>query len=161
MDDTGYRRLWPGEPFQPGRVFEMNDRRAIIVGICKARPTFQTFPIVYTRYSQATLFVPRERKLMSFVLAQGEKSLTAQEACDRITEQTRLRAMTREDFAWATINYYMTRTGIPINFGTTVLLGFLVGTAIAGQTFYTFTVENLKQFGVSRRWALATFVLSA
>ena len=25
--------------------------------------------------------------------------------------------------------------------------GFLVGTAIAGQTFYNFTIENLKQFG--------------
>jgi putative ABC transport system permease protein len=38
-------------------------------------------------------------------------------------------------------------TGIPINFGITVFLGFLVGTAIAGQTFYNFTIENLKQFG--------------
>ena len=27
------------------------------------------------------------------------------------------------------------------------MLGFLVGTAIAGQTFYNFTLENLKQFG--------------
>lgn len=27
------------------------------------------------------------------------------------------------------------------------MLGFLVGTAIAGQTFYLFTIENIKQFG--------------
>ena len=27
------------------------------------------------------------------------------------------------------------------------MLGFLVGTAIAGQTFYNFTLENIKQFG--------------
>ena len=27
------------------------------------------------------------------------------------------------------------------------MLGFLVGTAIAGQTFYNFTIENIKQFG--------------
>ena len=46
-----------------------------------------------------------------------------------------------------TINYYLKYTGIPINFGITALLGFLVGTAIAGQTFYNFTIENLKQFG--------------
>ena len=50
----------------------------------------------------------------------------------------------------------MEKTGIPINFGITVVLGFIVGTAIAGQTFYLFTVENLKQFGRSRRWASAT-----
>ena len=43
--------------------------------------------------------------------------------------------------------YYMVYTGIPINFGITAFLGFLVGTAIAGQTFYNFTLENLRQFG--------------
>ncbi len=43
--------------------------------------------------------------------------------------------------------YYLKYTGIPINFGITAMLGFLVGTAIAGQTFYNFTIENLKQFG--------------
>ena len=48
---------------------------------------------------------------------------------------------------WDTIDYYLKYTGIPINFGITALLGFLVGTAIAGQTFYNFTLENLKQFG--------------
>ncbi len=46
-----------------------------------------------------------------------------------------------------TINYYLLYTGIPFNFGITALLGFLVGTAIAGQTFYNFTIENIKQFG--------------
>ena len=46
-----------------------------------------------------------------------------------------------------TMLYYLQHTGIPINFGTTVILAFLVGCAIAGQTFYLFTVENLKQFG--------------
>ena len=48
---------------------------------------------------------------------------------------------------WLTIGYSMRSTGIPVNFGITVALGFIVGTAIAGQTFYLFTLENLKQFG--------------
>src|SRR5688500_18702606 len=46
-----------------------------------------------------------------------------------------------------TVEYFMKYTGIPINFGIAVLLGFIVGVAIAGQTFYSFTIENLKQFG--------------
>jgi putative ABC transport system permease protein len=147
MDEAGYRYLWPGEPIELGRTFEMNDRRAVLVGICKASPTFQTFPIVYARYSQATQFVPHERKLMSFVLAQPAEGLTAEEVCTRITQQTGLRAETREQFIWTTMWYYMIRTGIPINFGITVALGFIVGTAIAGQTFYLFVIENLRQFG--------------
>jgi putative ABC transport system permease protein len=147
MDEAGYHQLWPNEPFELGKTFEMNDRRAVLVGVCKARRTFQTFPIVYTRYSQAIGFVPRERKVLSFVLANPEPGLNSHEVCDRITAQTGLQALSRDDFSWKTIWYFMQKTGIPINFGITVVLGFIVGTAIAGQTFYLFTLENLKQFG--------------
>lgn len=147
MDKEGFEQLWPGEPLTVGKTFEMNDRHAEIVGICKARRTFATFPVVFTRYSQATLFAPPERKVMSFVLANGEPGLDPREVCRRIEEQTGLAALTQQDFADKTIWYYMKNTGIPMNFGITVFLGFLVGTAIAGQTFYLFTLENLKQFG--------------
>ena len=46
-----------------------------------------------------------------------------------------------------TVEYFMKNTGIPINFGIAVALGFIVGTAIAGQTFYNFTLDNLRHFG--------------
>jgi putative ABC transport system permease protein len=147
MDEAGYRQLWPNEPLRVDKVFEMNDHRARVVGVCKARQTFQTFPIVYARYSQAVAFAPQERKIMSFILANPQPGLTSQEVCQRITDQTGLRALTQDQFAWVTVDYYLRKTGIPINFGITVLLGFIVGTAIAGQTFYLFTIENLKQFG--------------
>jgi putative ABC transport system permease protein len=147
MDEAGYRQLWPNEPLRVGKVFEMNDHRAMVVGVCKARQTFQTFPIVYARYSQAIAFAPQERKIMSFILANPQPGLTSREVCQRITDQTGLRALTQDQFAWVTVDYYLRKTGIPINFGITVLLGFIVGTAIAGQTFYLFTIENLKQFG--------------
>ena len=57
-------------------------------------------------------------------------------------------ARSTEDFKDLTVQYYLKYTGIPINFGVSVLFGFLVGAAIAGQTFYNFTLENLKYFGV-------------
>ena len=147
LDDAGYRRIWPGEPYRLGQTFEMNDRRAVVVGITKASRTFQSFPIVYTRYSQAVLFAPPERKVLSFVLADAAPGLPAEEVCRRIESRTGLQALTRSQFLWKTIAYYLEKTGIPINFGITVFLGFLVGTAIAGQTFYLFTVENIRQFG--------------
>ncbi len=147
LDEAGFKYLWPGEPFALGKTLELNDRRAVLVGICKASPPFQTFPIMYTRYSQATLFAPPERKLLSFVLAAPKEGRDAEEVCRRIGEQTGLKAMTGDDFSWMTIRYYIRYTGIPFNFGITVLLGFIVGVAIAGQTFYLFTLENLKQFG--------------
>ena len=147
MDQRGAEQLWPNDPHRLGRVFEMNDRRAVLVGLCTASKTFQTFPVVYTRYTQAVRFMPPERKTLSFILAQQDPAVSVEAACGAIEQRTGLKAVTREGFIWKTINYYLSNTGIPVNFGMTVLLGFLVGTAVAGQTFYLFTVENLRQFG--------------
>jgi putative ABC transport system permease protein len=164
MDDAGYKRIWPNEPFRLGRVFEMNDRRAVLVGLTKASRTFQSFPIVYTRYSQAVLFAPPERKVLSFVLVDSQPGVPAEEVCRRIEEQTGLQAVTKQQFIWKTIRHYLAKTGIPVNFAITVLLGFLVGTAIAGQTFYLFTVENIRQFGALKamgtsNWTILVMVL--
>ena len=147
MDVVGYGKLWPGEPFERGRTIEMNDRRAVVVGLARARKTFQSFPVVYSRYSQAIRFAPPERKVLSFVLAEPAPGEDATEVARRISDQTGLQALTRKEFLRKTIVYYLLHTGIPLNFGITVFLGFLVGTAIAGQTFYLFIVENIRQFG--------------
>ena len=147
MDEEGFKYLWPDQPLAVGRVLEMNDHRAVIVGICKASRTFQTFPVLYTRYHQALQYIPQERKVMSFVLARAEPGLTPAAVCARIRQQTGREALTRNEFVWRTMSYYLRRTGIPVNFGITVTLGFIVGCAIAGQTFYTFVLENLNQFG--------------
>jgi putative ABC transport system permease protein len=147
MDVAGYHYLWPGQPLEVGKTFEMNDHRAVLVGICKASRTFQTFPVLYTRYHQALTFSAQERRVLPFVLAKGDPGVPRDEVCRRIETRTGLRALTRDQFAWQTMGYYIRRTGIALNFGITVALGFIVGCAIAGQTFYTFVLENLNQFG--------------
>jgi putative ABC transport system permease protein len=147
MDEVGYHYLWPDQPLRVGRTFEMNDHRAVLVGICKSSRTFQTFPILYTRYNLALQFVPQERRILPFVLVKAKSGQSLSEVCERISAQTGLEALPREEFGWRTVRYYMRRTGIPINFGLTVVLGFVVGCAIAGQTFYTFVLENINQFG--------------
>jgi putative ABC transport system permease protein len=155
IDKAGYEYMWPDESYKLGRVFEMNDRRAVLVGVCKASAPFTTLPIIYTRYSQAARFVPRERNLMSFVLVKPQEGLRAEEVCQRIKEQTGLMALTQEQFFWKTIAYFLASTGIPVNFGITIALGFIIGVAIAGQTFYLFTIENLKQFGALKAMGLS------
>jgi len=147
MDQAGYKYLWPREPLRVGRTLELNDHRAVVVGICKASPTFQTFPVLYTRYQQALQFSPQERRSLPFILVKAEPGVPQRDVCARIDAQTGLRALTRDEFSWQTISYYLRRTAIPQNFAITVVLGFVVGCAIAGQTFYAFVLENLPQFG--------------
>jgi putative ABC transport system permease protein len=154
IDVTGYRLLWPGEPLRLGKELEINDHRAVVRGIGKASKTFDTWPILYARYSQLTRYLPPQRRLLTYILAQGEPGLPPKEVCRRVEEQTGLCALTREEFIRKTMRYYLRRTGIPMNFGIMVVLGFLVGTAIAGQTFYLFTLENLRHFGVLKAMGL-------
>jgi putative ABC transport system permease protein len=155
VDLAGYHLLWPGQPLELGRTLEMNDRRAVLVGICQASAPFQTAPIVYSRYRDAALYAPSQRNQMSFVLARAEAGRDPREVARQVHEQTGLQALTSQDFARKTMVYYLRSTGIPANFGITVGLGFIVGIAIAGQTFYLFTVENLKQFGALKAMGLS------
>ncbi len=167
VDKVGLRKLFPGQKGEDsapadlrrfvGRELEMNDRRAVIVGICEATRTFQSSPVVYTTYSRAKHYVPRERKILSYVLAKTEPGLDPKVVAGRIKIQTGLGAQTSDEFTDMTILYYITYTGIPINFGITAALGFLVGTAIAGQTFYNFTLDNLKQFGALKAMGATNF----
>lgn len=159
MDEFGWRYLYGKEPFSPGKTLEMNDQRAVIVGLCECNPTFQTFPILYCTYSQAIQYMPQERKTLTFILGKADDGHAVTDVCQRIHDQTGLKAQTTEEFFWSTIDYYMNRTGIPINFGITVMLGFIVGCAIAGQTFYLFTIENLKQFGALKAMGVSNLRL--
>jgi len=147
IDRAGYLLLFPGEPLELGRTLEMNDHLVRIVGISEASAPFASFPIIHARYSDAVHFQGRERSQMAFVLARGEPGISAEELTRRITTATGLKARTRDEFRWDCIRYYLENTGIPVNFGITIAIALIVGLVVSGQSFYLFTVENLRQFG--------------
>jgi putative ABC transport system permease protein len=147
IDKAGYEYMWGQEPYQIGRTFQLNDRRAVLVGVCKVAPPFFSDPIIYARYSQAARYVPRERNLMNYILVKPKEGLDHAQLCRGIEERTGRMALTRWQFFWKTVRYFLSSTGIPVNFGITITLGFIVGAAVTGQTLYLFIVESLKQFG--------------
>ena len=134
-------------PLKIGDTMELNDHRAVVTGICEVSRTFQSQPVIYTTFSRSVAYAPPERKLMSFVMVKAKPGQDLQELCQRIRRTTGLAAYTKNDFKMLTVRYYLKYTGIPINFGITVCLGFIVGIAIAGQTFYNFTLDNIRYFG--------------
>jgi putative ABC transport system permease protein len=147
VDRAGYILLFPGESFELGRTVEMNDHKVTIVGISEAAAPFVSLPVMHARYSEAVNFLGRERTQLSFIIARPSSGVAPETLTQRIATQTGLRARTTNQFMWDSILYYMRNTGIPINFGITIGVALLVGTVVAGQTFYLFTLENLKQFG--------------
>jgi len=150
MDEAGYKFMWPNQPLKLGRYVELNDNRLIINAICDVPPTFYTFPIVYTTYEKAVEMAPPQRNVLPFILVKVKPGESIQTVKKRIHAQTQLQAHTSNEFAWRSINYVLTRTGIPINFSITIILGALIGAAVTAQTFYIFVVENLRQFAAMK-----------
>lgn len=147
IDAVGAIKLF-GKGVDPvGTRLELNDRRAIIRGVVDINPTFTSQVTLFTRYSNALSFLPGTRNRMTFVLAQSSAGLTPNQVAARVTKQTGLRARTRDEFAQDGVDFIIQNTGIPINFGITVVLGVIVGIAIVGLTFSLFIRDNIKQFG--------------
>jgi putative ABC transport system permease protein len=147
IDDVGAERLFPGGVDPVGRVLELNDRRAVIVGVVDTIPSFTSQVLLYTRYSNALSFVPGTRNRLSFVAARAAAPETPEVVAKRIMAQTGLKVRTRDEFAADGRNFIVENTGIPINFGITVALGVIVGIAIVGLTLSLFIRDNIKQFG--------------
>ena len=155
VDRAGYQLLYPGEPERLGRSIELNDHRVTIVGISDPPAPFLSFPVMHARYSEAVQFQGQERKQLSYVLAKPAAGITPEQLCSRIEKATGLRARTTDQFRWDCIRYYLRNTGIPVNFGITIFIALVVGTVVAGQTFYLFTIDNLRQFGTLKAIGVA------
>lgn len=145
---ASYSKEYGKIPLRVGDVMELNDHRGIVVGICSVSRTFQSQPVVYTTYQNATYFVPAQRKLLSFIIAKSKPGIDPKALCRKISSITGLAAYTSRDIDYLTLKYYIKYTGIFVNFGVAIFLGFIIGTTIAGQTLYNFTMDNLPYFGI-------------
>ena len=147
IDDTGTTQFFPPGISPIGERLELNDQRAVILGIADSIPSFTSTVVLYTRFSNALNFVPGTRNRLSFVLVGVSDGQTPEGVAARIEAETGLKAQTRDQFARAGVDFIIENTGIPTNFGITVFLGFVVGVAIVGLTFSLFIRDNIKQFG--------------
>jgi putative ABC transport system permease protein len=146
VNPAGFRLLFPDQELDLGRELELNDRRAKIVAIVDASPAFSANLSIYTRYSLATRYTNNGRNQLSFILVKSADGLTPQQVAERVQERTGLQARTSDEFRWMSILYVLANTGIPVSFGTVVLLGAIIGVAIVGLTFNQFVLENIKQY---------------
>ena len=138
----------PPEPIGVGDILEFNDTRALVVGIARSTPSFMSQPVVFTTYNRAKTLALSERKMLSFVLAKAKQGEAPEAVARRISAETGLAAYSSEEFKQASLEHIVKHTNILVNIGFVVLIGFVVGTAVTGQIFYNFTLDNLRYFGV-------------
>ncbi len=142
-----------------GDWIELNDRQCRIVGISHNPRPFLSQPIIYTTLTRAQSIAPPERRTISYVLARTQPGADVALVKSAIADATGLNAYSRREFGFKTIGYYIRNTGIPVNFGVTVLLGCIVGIAISGQTFYLFILDNLRTLAALKAMGASTMQL--
>ncbi len=147
-------------PLAVGDTLEINDKRAVVVGYIKATRNFVLQPQIYTTYSNALSYSAPGRRKLNYVLVKVKDGQNLQNICQKIETKTALKAYTASEFGDVSLNYWMKNTGIPINFGISVLLGFIVGAAIAGQTFFSFVQENIKHYAALKAMGLRSGLLA-
>jgi len=166
IDDLAVKRLANvrGQAVKVGDIFEINDIEARVVGICEAMNSFTGGPFVWTTYERALQYTPPTRKMLSAIIAAPKPGLSADQVSEDIEKTTGMRSYTNDfksprDFNMRTIWWYVKNTGIPISFGTTVIVGFIVGMAISCQTFYAFVLENIRHLGALKAMGASNSML--
>lgn len=162
IDQVGVEKFSKkGNRIRIGTTFEINDKRAQVVAICHANRSFLAQPYVYTTYDRALQYAKPQRKMLSCVLVEPKPGVSPDALAARINTVPGLRAFARDDLFWTTILWYIKNTGIPISFGTVVILGVIVGIAIAGQTFYLFVYDNLRYLAALKAMGARMPILTA
>jgi putative ABC transport system permease protein len=133
---------------QIGDIREIGRNRARVVGFTQGVLGFLVTPYVFTTIDRAAEYLGRKQDLASYFLVQADDGASPAEVCRRIHERLPdLEAYTRDEYAGATIAYWLQRTGLGISFGAATALGLVVGLVIVGQTLYASVLDRLVEFG--------------
>lgn len=130
-----------------GTTFEINDHRGVVVAVAKvALGGLFGAPTLYTTYTRAIKTLPTSRATISYILVQPKSDRDIPYIKQQVSE-CGYTALTAEEFMAKNASYYTFKTGMGMNILMMTLISFIVGLSIAGQTFYTFVLENLDKFG--------------
>jgi len=144
VHDTEFAKL---ENPRIGTEFQMNDHRAVVVGIARvARSSLFGVPTLYTTYNRAIQYIPSARFTTSYILVEPV-DLASVAQIKRAVERLGYLALTREEFDMRIARFYEFQTGVGMNILLMTVISFVVGLSISAQTFYTFILENLERFG--------------
>lgn len=151
----------PPTPVGIGSTLELNDKRATVVGIHQGTPGFQSQPVIYTTYARAKSFLSPERKILSFILVKLKDPADAPRVSADIRKYTGLAAYTSVEFRNLSHQFFLFKSGIFLNFAISSIIAFAIGGGIAGQTFYNFTLDHLRYFGVLKAMGASNTLLLA
>ena len=156
VDESAMKRL--GD-IQVGEYRDVLWHRLQIVGISRGVKSFTTAPIIFTSFNLAqSLVTYMGSDSTVFVVAKVSPGHFVREVVDSL--QKKLKGVDVYDsgsFSRKTRLYWTMETGVGFSFMLTILISFLIGMLIVGQTIYNSTMEHIKEFGTLKALGASNF----
>lgn len=146
VDESAKKRL--GD-IRVGDYRDILFRRLQIVGISEGVRSFTTAPFVFTSYKVAQSlvgYIGPDNTV--FVIAKAAPGFSVAQVVKNLQGTLRgVDVYTKDEFSRKTRLYWTIETGVGFSFLLTIIISFLVGMLIVGQTIYNSTMEHIKEFG--------------
>jgi len=144
-------------PMRVGDRISLNDNEAVVVGTFRSTKEFFWEPVFYTTYSRTKFLYKDQRKPLNYIMVKLRPGTSVQDVKAAVSQIRGIKAMTSDEFETMTQEWILRETGILVNFGITIVLGLVIGVLVAGQTFYTFVLDNLKHFAALKAMGVTNF----
>jgi putative ABC transport system permease protein len=129
-------------------VFEINGRRARVVGFTRGIRAFTTSPYVFTTFKRSQEYAALGEAQTIFVLVKTAPGADVQQVRREILAGVKdVEVFTSAKFSRMTQFYWMFTTGAGVAVLLAALLGLVVGFVVVAQTIYATTVDHQKEFG--------------
>ena len=131
-----------------GEVFEINGRRARIVGFTHGIRSFTTSPYVFATFKRAQDYVNLPEDQTIFILVKLAPGANVEQVRQGILGGVQnVEVFTSHEFSRMTQIYWMFTTGAGVAVLLAALLGLVVGFVVVAQTIYATTMDHLREYG--------------
>jgi len=139
-----------------GQVFEINGRRARIVGFTRGIRAFTTTPYAFTSFKNAQDYSRLNADQTLFILVRAVPGANINVLQRDLESRVRdIDALTTQQFSRMTRVYWMFTTGAGVAVLIAALLGLVVGVVVVAQTIYATTMDHIREYGTLKAMGAA------
>jgi putative ABC transport system permease protein len=130
------------------QTFEIQGRRARVVGFTRGIRAFTTTPYVFTTFKNAQGYARLREDQTLYILVKAKPGADLEKLKHDLAQRVRdVDVYITPEFSHMTRFYWMFSTGAGIAVLLAALLGLVVGVVVVAQTIYATTVDHLREYG--------------
>jgi len=131
-----------------GETFEIDGRRARVVGFTRGIRAFTTTPYVFTSFKNAQGYTRIGEDQTFFILVRGVPGTDMAALQERLGSRLHdVGVLSTSRFSSMTRIYWMFTTGAGVAVLIAALLGLVVGVVVVAQTIYATTMDHIREYG--------------